>query len=165
MKAKFASTGIIKIVFGFVFALDVIFITVFLCGIKLYGIIALILTACVVSLNSLHGYVSAGEKEVIIVFTLFGKAVKKKILEYGEIESTECIVETELYGRGGGIIYKMVLTVKKKDGTEMELLKKLNIESGFPAEQPDKYKQYLAEQPLMKISHYIYNKLHLNTSA
>ena len=173
MIAKFGRSGVTDAVLGLVFAADVICVFAFLfalfsvnlTSITVYGILTLIFTVCAVALRCLHGSVTADEKAVVIVSTLFGKTVRKRVIEYSEIDSTECGVETELRRRWGGVRYTMVLTIKMKDGLEALFLKVLNIADGFPASEPDKYKQYLHDQPLMKISHYIDSKLHLNTSA
>lgn len=173
MKAKFGRSGVTDAVLGLVLAADAICVVVFLftfsdenlTSITIYGILTLILTVCAVALSSLHGSVTADEKAVVIVSVLFGKTVRKKVIEYSEIDGTECGVETEMRRRWGGVSYTMVLTIKMKDGLEAEFLKVLNIDSSFPANEPDKYKKYISEQPLMKISHYIDSRLHLNTSA
>lgn len=173
MEANFDRSGITDAVLGLAFAADVICVfgfifalfSVNLTSITVYGILTLIFTVCAVALCSLHGSVTADEKAVVIVSTLFGKTVRKRVIEYSEIDGTECGVETEIRRRRGWVSYTMVLTIKMKDSLEAQFLKVLNIDSSFPASEPDKYKQYLHDQPLMKISHYIDSKLHLNTSA
>lgn len=111
-----------------------------------------------------RGEIIADEEKITVVTTFFGKSVRKKIIEYNDIDRTDCGVEA--YGiRGGSIRYTIRLTIKMKGVSRFIVSSNMNIAGSFPAEQPDKYKQYLHEQPLMKISHYIDSKLHLNASA
>ncbi|MDE6746843.1 MAG: hypothetical protein K2J72_09430 [Oscillospiraceae bacterium] len=172
MKANFDRSGVTAAVLGLVFAADVICVFVFLfalfsvnlTSITVYGILTLIFTVCVVALCSLHGSVIADEKATVIVSVLFGKTVRKKVIDYSNIKNVKCGVESHGM-RYGNVVYEMVLTITTVDELEAIFLKRLNIETDFPASEPDKYKQYLHDQPLMKISHYIDSKLHLNTSA
>lgn len=173
MKAKFDRSSVTDVVLGLVFAADIICVAVFLftlsgenlISITVYGILTLIFTACAVALYNLHGSITADEKVLVIFSVIFGKTVRKKVIEYSEIDGTECGVKTEIRSRWGGVSYTMVLTIKMKDGSETDFLKVLNIGSNFPASEPDKYKKYISEQPLMQLSHYIDSKLHLNASA
>lgn len=110
------------------------------------------------------GELVANEKGVTVVTMFFDKKIKEKFIAYSDIDYTDCGVST--YGtRGWGIYYHMYFIIKKKNGSKFTASNRLNIASSFPANEPDKYKQYLHEQPLMQLSHYIDSKLHLNTSA
>ncbi|MDE7302035.1 MAG: hypothetical protein K2N60_01805 [Oscillospiraceae bacterium] len=172
MKAKFGRSGVTDAVLGLVFAADVICVFAFFFALfdenltsrTIYGILTLIFTVCAVALCSLHGFVTADEKAAVIVSVLLGKTVRKKVIDYSDIKSVECGVESHGM-RYGNVVYEMVFTITTADELEAIFLKRLNIEKDFPASEPDKYKQYLYAQPLMKISHYIDSKLHLNTSA
>lgn len=110
------------------------------------------------------GELIADETGVTIVTTLFDKKVKEKFIEYGDIDRIDCGVNT-YSTRGWGIFYSMFLTIKMKGVSKYTVFKRLNISRNFPTNEPDKYKEYLHEQPLMKISHYIDGKLHLDASA
>ena len=110
------------------------------------------------------GELVADERGVTVVTMLFGKKVKEKFIEYSDIDYTDCGVST--YGtRGRGVFYSMYFVIKKKSGSKITVSNRLNISSSFLANEPDKYKQYIHNQPLMQFSHYIDGKLHLNTSA
>ena len=110
------------------------------------------------------GELVADKNGVTVVTMLFGKKIKEKFIEYSDIDYTDCGIST--YGtRGWGIFYSIYFTIKKKSGSKFTVSNRLNISSSFPANEPDKYKQYIHNQPLMKISHYIDSRLHLNTSA
>lgn len=106
-----------------------------------------------------HGKIIADENGVTIFRTFLGRSYGKKFIEYGKIKSTDCGILT------ASTKYAMELTLKMRDGSKIVLYNTMKIGASFPAEQPDKYKKYLHEQPLMKISHYIDGKLHLNASA
>lgn len=110
------------------------------------------------------GELTADEKGVTAVTTLFGKKIKKKFIEYGEIDRIDCGVQAR-GTRGWGIFYSMFLSIKMKGFSKYTVFKRLNISSSLPTNEPDKYKEYLHNQPLMQISHYIDSKLHLNTTA
>ncbi|MCM1024732.1 MAG: hypothetical protein NC395_11855 [Prevotella sp.] len=115
-------------------------------------------------LIAFHGEIIADEKGITVVTTFLGIAVWKKFIKYGDVDRTDCGVETVGY-RWDRVSHIMEFTIKMKGIKRITVSKRLNIGASFPAEQPEKYKQYLHEQPLMQISHYIDGKLHLNTSA
>lgn len=110
------------------------------------------------------GEVTADERGVTAVTTFFGKKIREKYIEYSDIDRTDCGVSVH-HTRGYHVSYHMYFIIKKKNGSKFSVSSRLNISSSFLANEPDKYKQYLHEQPLMQLSHYIDNKLHLNTSA
>ncbi|MCM1330612.1 MAG: hypothetical protein NC253_14370 [Ruminococcus sp.] len=118
----------------------------------------------VIMYTDYHGKIIADESGVTVVKTFFGRAAGKKFIEYGKIQSTDCGVET-VGNRLRTVSHTMIFTIKMKDGSKIVLYNIMKIGASFPAEQPEKYKKYLSEQPLMQISHYIDGKLHLNTSA
>ncbi len=128
----------------------------------IYGLLTLIISACAVVFGNLHGCIIADDEKVIVISTLFGKEITRKNIEYSKIECVKCGVET-IYERANSH-YNMFFKLKLKGGSEIPVFIRLNIGIGFPAQQPDKYKQYLSEQPLMQLSQYIDKKLHLNTS-
>lgn len=113
----------------------------------------------VIMYTDYHGKIVADENGVTIFKTFLGRSFGKKFIEYNKIQSTDCGIIT------GSTRYAMEFTLKMRDGSKIVLYNTMKIGASFPATEPDKYKQYLHEQPLMKISHYIDSKLHLNTSA
>lgn len=110
------------------------------------------------------GELIADEKGVTVVTTFWDKKIKEKFIEYSDIDYTDCGVST-YSARGWGISYSMYFTIKKKSGSKYTVSNKLNISSSLPTNEPDKYKRYIHNQPLMQLSNYIDSKLHLNTSA
>ena len=161
MEAKFGRSTLIDTLFRVSYVFTV------LCGIaalsfnsnstsgaNISAIFTLIFIILTVLLGNCCGRASADEKGVTVVYTIFGNKIKKNFIEYGKIESTECSVETA-HSRIFGIYYLMIFKIKKKDGSETELLNKLDIESSFPAAEPVKYKEYISEQPLTKMCDFI----------
>ena len=118
------------------------------------GIRTLIFTALCVIFGSYKGCISAEENGIKIAFVIFRQGFIKKTIEYNKIECAKCDIDS-IGTRYGGIIYKMIFTLKMKNGSEFTALKKLDIESGFPASQPEEYKKYLAEQPLQILCDFI----------
>lgn len=165
MNAKFDSTettgkiliiSILAMFFG-IFILSFQGVSFALIPLPIFLIVVGLCMAC-------RGEIIADEEKISVVTTFFGKAVRKKFIEYNDIDRTECGVEA--YGVRSGIIrYTIRLTIKMKGVSRFIVYANMNIEGSFPAEQPDKYKEYLHEQPLMQISHYIDRKLHLDASA
>lgn len=43
--------------------------------------------------SACHGEIIADENRITVVTTFFGKAVKKKIIEYADVDRTDCGVE------------------------------------------------------------------------
>ncbi len=112
------------------------------------------------------GKIIADESGITVVRTLFGKEIIKKFIKYSEIQSADCGVDTIGIKSIGATRYTIEFTLRMKDDdSEIVFMSTMNIDNRFPAAEPDKYKEYLQEQPLMKISNYIDGKLHLNTSV
>ena len=167
MRAKFDRTETIDNITMALFLLMVV--TIFIVGFSLENELWMFLPIAVFSaiigiLLTFHGEIIAEEKGVVVIYTFCGKRVGKKSVAYRDIDRTECSVKTS-GDRFGRVYHVMKFTIKMKGISRITVFNHLDIGPSFPAEQPDKYKQYLEEQPLMKISHYIDSKLHLNTSA
>lgn len=130
--------------------------------IPIFAVIAVCIAVCGICF-ACRGEITADERGVTVVTTFFGKEIREKTIEYGSIESTKCFVET-IYHRNYSC-YNIVLRLNMRDGSKFSVFNRLDISRSFPASQPDEYKKYLSQQPLMKLSHYIDSKLHLNASA
>lgn len=165
MKAKFDSTKTTENIFivlllAMVFAVFILSFQNIMAALIPAAVFLVLVGLCL----ACRGEIIADENRITVVTTFFGKAVKKKIIEYADVDRTDCGVEA--FGtRVRSVSYIIRLTIKMEGVSRFIVSAKMNIASSFPVEQPDKYKQYLSEQPLMKISHYIDSKLHLNTSA
>ena len=167
MKAKFDRPEIIDNITIALFLVMIVamFIVCFSFENKLWMFLtAAVFLVIMYILLAFHGEIIAGEKSVVVIYTFGGKRVGKKFIAYKDIDRTECGVKTG-GDRWGRVHYTMTFTIKMKGVSRITVFKSLVISANFPAEQPDKYKQYLHEQPLMQISHYIDSKLHLNTTV
>lgn len=127
------------------------------------AVIAIIITDLILYTNY-SGKIIADENGITVIKTFWGRKVGEKFIEYSEVQDTDCGIEP-VWNRLITTQYVMELTLKMRDGSKIVLMNTMKIGTGFPATEPEKYKQYLHEQPLMKISHYIDSKLHLNASA
>lgn len=166
MRAKFDFTGTTQLIN--VILPMVTLLAVFIVGYSDNKLLLLLLCAAFFSvtriISSFHGEIIADEKRITIVTTFWGKNIRKKYIEYGDVDCADCGVET-FGNRWGSVFHTIKFTIKLKNISEFTVSDRLDIEANFPAEQPEKYRQYLDEQPLMQISNYINNKLNLNTSA
>lgn len=111
-----------------------------------------------------QGKIIADENGITVIKTFLGIKVAEKFIEYSKVRGTDCGVNP-VWRRIGTTRYIMEFNLKMRDGSKIVLCNTMNIGTNFLANEPDKYKQYLHDRPLMKISHYIDSKLHLNTSA
>lgn len=167
MRAKFDRLEIVDNIILALFLIMVVatFIVAFSLENDLWMLLpAAVYLVIVFILLAFHGEIIAGEKGVVVIYTFSGKRVGKKSVAYKDIDRTECGVRSG-GDRWGRVHHTMKFTIKMKGVSRITVFKSLDISASFPAEQPDKYKQYLHEQPLMQLSHYIDSKLHLNTSA
>lgn len=119
-----------------------------------------------VVMNLCKGGAYADDEKFVVYHEFFEKSVFVSAFKYEDIAEVLCAVET-LTTRNGirRIYYEMVLTVKMKDESEFCIIKRLDILEDFPVQQPDEYKEYISEQPLMQLSYYIGKRLNLDTYA
>ncbi len=75
-------------------------------------------------------------------------------LPLSDITYFSCDVETQS-GRYGNTAYTMVLTIKTSDGKRFAYEQELCVEDDLPAKAPEKYRKYLDEQPMMKMSGFV----------
>lgn len=100
------------------------------------------------------GVIRARGKQVIISHNFLDGNAFVSYIGYNEITYAEYHVESlrrgySFYG------YSLSLTINKKSGKKVTLSKSLDIEKNFPTENPDEYKEFLKEQPLVKMCKYI----------
>ena len=130
-----------------------------------YVLIAITIIAVDIIFYTNHqGKIIADENGITIIKTFWGIKVGEKFIEYSKVKGTDCGVNP-VWSRIRTTRYIMEFALKMRDGSKIVLCNTMNIGTNFLAAEPEKYKQYLSEQPLMKISHYIDSRLHLNTSA
>ena len=130
-----------------------------------YVLIAIaIIVVDIIFYTDYQGKIIADENGITIIKTFLGIKVGEKFIEYSKVKGTDCGVNP-VWSRIRTTRYIMEFALKMRDGSKIVLCNTMNIGTNFLAAEPEKYKQYLSEQPLMKISHYIDSRLHLNTSA
>jgi len=78
---------------------------------------------------------------------------KKRIIPIENIESVSCL--PEITHTRGSIKHMLVFTVILDTGKKLEFYAKLDIDKDMPVQQPEKFKEYIAEQPMMKLYEYI----------
>ncbi|MDE6132615.1 MAG: hypothetical protein K2G04_04470, partial [Oscillospiraceae bacterium] len=133
MNAKFESTettdkiyiiSILTMVFG-AFILSFQGVMFALIPLPIFFIVVGLCMAC-------RGEIIADEEKITVVTTFLGKAVRKKIIEYADVDRTDCGVE--VYGtRYRNIIYTMRLTIKMKGVSRLVVSSNMNIAGSFPA--------------------------------
>lgn len=168
MGAEFDSTKTIDNIFQTSLLLAILCGSMFLVFIKdlflsdkfiilelILGVITLLFTLiCVIIADGCRVFITADNEKIIVVHTIFKKEFLHKNIEYNKIDCAECEVKA-IGTRYGGIIYKMFLKLKMKDGSEISGFKELSIESELPVSRPDEYKRYVSEQPLQKLCDFI----------
>lgn len=116
--------------------------------------------------NLCKGGAYADDEKLVVYHEFFEKSVFVSVFKFEDIAEVLCDVEIVTKKQGiRRVYYEMVLTVKMKDESEFCIIKGLDIFKDFPAQQPDEYKKYISEQPLMQLSYYIGKRLNLDTSV
>ncbi len=78
---------------------------------------------------------------------------RQRIIPIEDIESVSCLPEVT-YGRYS-VKHMLVFTVILKTGKELAFCVKLDVDKDMPVQQPEKFREYIAEQPMMKLYEYI----------
>ncbi len=117
-----------------------------------------ILLGCIQFNSKNCGEISADDIAVSISYKIFGIKVYSRKLEYDLIDYASA--EVNAVGTPfRGVGYVMLLSVVLKKGGSIQLKKVLSISSDMPANDPDKYKEYIAQQPLSEICSFINEKI------
>ena len=121
----------------------------------LFWIILTIIIFIILALSTVRkGVIRADSDKISISRLFFGRNVFIRNIPYENVEYVLCQLDAK-GTKYGSIIYELVLTVKIKGRNEMNFIKKLKFEDGFPVRQPKKFNAYLDEQPMMKVCNYI----------
>ncbi len=78
---------------------------------------------------------------------------RKRIISFDDIKSVCCMPEVK--HTRFAVKHNLVLTVLLGTGKELAFCQQLDIEKSFPVQQPEKFKEYIDEQPLMRLCNYI----------
>lgn len=164
MKCEFDTAGlrdllkdifIILTVFSLVFILPSLgadeFMTAFFVSLAVFIL-------SVIGLISVHlfkgGIIRADEEQVVISHNFMGVKAFASYMGYDKIECVDYQIE-DVRSKVIFYYYKLILVIKKKSGKKVKVSVRLDIKENFPMENPEEYKEYLDEQPLIKICKYI----------
>lgn len=124
-------------------------------------ILSVIGLAAVLLVGGNGGTISALENEIVISRNSSAVKLPDFHIRYNEIELAEYKIK-DVRSRVSFWYYKYILIIKKKSGKEVKIAVSLDIEESLPLDNPEKYKKYINEQPLMKMCKYINERLKNN---
>ena len=158
MKCDFDSTGVFSILRQ-IFILSAIFsISLVPCFIFDYtnvsGILFIIFIVSIIALLIISrlkgGIICILENKIIIAHKFFNKNVLVSSISYRDIKYAEYNVEA-VRSRVLFFGYNVILKITKKSKKTVKITAMMYIKENFPMDYPDEYKEYLNEQPLVKI--------------
>ncbi len=114
------------------------------------GVLLFILLVRAAVLSRVRRKIYADDKKLTVLHTLFKRNIYRKVIPFSEVESASYRVESR-GDRLGNVHYYLILQVLIKNGGGTEFTVSLDIEQDFPAQHPDEYKAYVAEQPLSQL--------------
>lgn len=126
-----------------------------------FGILFLLLIILAIFLSFFKGgVIRARGKQVIISHNFMGGRAFVSRIGYNEIAYAEYHIKA-LHSRWGFSNYILIMEINKKSGKKISLYNELDIKESFPTENPDEYREYLKEQPLMQLCKYINERARL----
>ncbi len=78
---------------------------------------------------------------------------RQRIIPIEDIESVSCL--PEVTHTRYSVKHMLVFTVILKTGKELAFCVELDIDKDMPVRQPEKFKEYIAKQPMMELYEYI----------
>lgn len=108
-----------------------------------------------VKLHSLDGIILCGQDSIEV-----RRKRRKRIISFDNIESVSCMPEVK--HTRYAVKHNLIFTVLLKTDEELEFCHQLDVEKSFPVQQPEKFKKYIDEQPLMQVCMYINERLDKN---
>lgn len=164
MKLRFDSTGTLRTLYETAIVIVVISATLFLSLIRSefsLAVSAIILivsaVAAVVLLNIKGGVIYAKSDRLIISHSFASRKVLISRIRYEDIEYADYNV-TQKRSRLGFYCYVFELNIHMKNGKKIKLCADLHIPEDKPMCDPDGYKRYLNDLPVMKLCRYINEK-------
>lgn len=112
----------------------------------IFGIVGAVLLR--VKLSNLDGVIMFSQNSIAVC-----RKRRKRVIPFESIESVSCVPEV-MHTRYD-VKHYLVFTVILKTDKKLEFCKELDIEKDFPVQQPEKFKEYIDEQPLMQMYKYI----------
>lgn len=164
MKLRFDSTGTLRTLYETAIVIVVISATLFLSLIRSEfspAVSAIILivsaVAAVVLLNIKGGVIYARSDKLVITHSFASRKVLISRIRYEDIEYADYNV-TQKRSRLGFYCYVFELNIHMKNGKKIKLCADLHIPEDKPMCDPDGYKRYLNDLPVMKLCRYINEK-------
>lgn len=164
MKLRFDSTGTLGTLYETAIVIVVISATLFLSLIRSEfspAVSAIILivsaVAAVVLLNIKGGVIYARSDKLVITHSFASRKILISRIRYEYIEYADYNV-TQKRSRLGFYCYVFELNIHMKNGKKIKLCADLHIPEDKPMCDPDGYKRYLNDLPVMKLCRYINEK-------
>lgn len=164
MKLRFDSTGTLGTLYETAIVIVVISATLFLSLIRSEfspAVSAIILivsaVAAVILLNIKGGVIYAKSDKLVISHSFASRKVLISRIRYEDIEYADYNV-TQKRSRLGFYCYVFELNIHMKNGKKIKLCADLHIPEDKPMCDPDGYKRYLNDLPVMKLCRYINEK-------
>ncbi len=164
MKLRFDSTGTLGTLYETAIVIVVISATLFLSLIRSEfspAVSAIILivsaVAAVVLLNIKGGVIYARSDKLVITHSFASRKVLISRIRYEDIEYADYNV-TQKRSRISFYCYVFELNIHMKNGKKIKLCADLHIPEDKPMCDPDGYKRYLNDLPVMKLCRYINEK-------
>lgn len=168
MKCKFNSTGTLGTLYEAAVVFVAMSVSLFLISIgdyyrfsTLMAVSAIIFivfaVAAVVLLNIKGGVIYAKSEKLIITHSLASRKILVSRISYEDIEYADHNV-TQKRSRLGFYCYVFELIIHMKSGKKIKLCVDLNIPEDKPMCDPDGYKRFINDQPIMKLCRYINEK-------
>ena len=161
---RFDSTGTLGTLYETAIVIVVISATLFLSLIRSEfspAVSAIILivsaVAAVVLLNIKGGVIYARSDKLVITHSFASRKVLISRIRYEDIEYADYNV-TQKRSRLGFYCYVFELNIHMKNGKKIKLCADLHIPEDKPMCDPDGYKRYLNDLPVMKLCRYINEK-------
>ena len=161
MKLRFDSTGTLGTLYETAIVIVVISATLFLSLIRSEfspAVSAIILivsaVAAVILLNIKGGVIYAKSDKLVISHSFASRKVLISRIRYEDIEYADYNV-TQKRSRLGFYCYVFELNIHMKNGKKIKLCADLHIPEDKPMCDPDGYKRYLNDLPVMKLCRYI----------
>lgn len=164
MKLRFDSTGTLKALYDTAIVIVIISATLFLSLIRsefsaTVSAIILIVSAvaAVVLLNIKGGVIYAKSDRLIITHSFASRKILISRIRYEYIQYADYNV-TQKRSRISFYCYVFELNIHMKNGKKIKLCVDLHIPEDKPMCDPDGYKRYLNDLPMMKLCRYINEK-------
>ena len=161
---RFDSTGTLRTLYETAIVIVVISATLFLSLIRSEfspAVSAIILivsaVAAVILLNIKGGVIYARSDKLVISHSFASRKVLISRIRYEDIEYADYNV-TQKRSRLGFYCYVFELNIHMKNGKKIKLCADLHIPEDKPMCDPDGYKRYLNDLPVMKLCRYINEK-------